>query len=368
MLGDIILEAKSPDPFFDLQRDTYGAHYTHVMIYVGVRDGKHMVIEARGPGQNSTISPIEGRTFTAPQIVRVKVASDLDRKAAARVAEKVYVGVPYGWEATNLKNPVSAALSATKNLGAIRSGLDKRRTDRMVCSSLVWNAWMGGAKVDLDSDYVGKVGTLSSLLVMPKSYYVMPDDIAMSDKVKYVIDIPLSQRSASPQLVEVPVVVGKSEAAAKDALRTAGLHAWVSRQENTTTRGTVFAQSPAGGKAKPGSTVDLRVSTGPKPLETVTKSQAAAAIKRAVNATVDYADARVRSVNVKVLEQTSSGTWWAGAYLVNNLDGGFVFAKKTPRNSWIIVTGPATSLTYSDIDALHLPAVVTAKFKAEFGE
>lgn len=174
--GDIILESHSQVGWWNDQRDTIGAYYTHAMIYTGVRNGQHMVVEAYGPGRRSGMTPLEGRLFGTYQILRPKGASDLDRETVARIAERVFVDVPYGWD-----GPLPT-----------RAGLSKSRLDRLYCSSLVWNAWKRGAKIDLDSDYVGSAGKLASLYFMPASYYVMPDDLAFSDKVEWIIDIPLN--------------------------------------------------------------------------------------------------------------------------------------------------------------------------------
>ena len=177
--GDVILLSNSSDSFFQDQQRLYGAYFTHAMIYVGERASGHLVVEATSPGHVSRISPLEGRSFGIYQIVRVKGATTTDRAAAARVAEKVFVQVPYGW-------------SSSLDLLSVRAGLDKTRLDRLYCSSLVWNAWFRGGGVDLDSDWVDMSGTFGGVLNAPKSYYVMPDDIARSDRVEHIYNVPLN--------------------------------------------------------------------------------------------------------------------------------------------------------------------------------
>ena len=101
--------------------------------------------------------------------------------------------------------------------------------------------------------------------------------------------------------------------------------------------------------------------------ETITKAQAAAAIMKAVNATIDRESdprAKVTGVDVRLLEKASNGMWWAGAYLANDLDGGIVFAKKPAGGAWAIVD-MGTGIDGSEM-AGKAPGAIAAKFAAAF--
>jgi hypothetical protein len=100
---------------------------------------------------------------------------------------------------------------------------------------------------------------------------------------------------------------------------------------------------------------------------TITKTQAAASLKKTVNSTLTSGSdprAKVSSVDVKVLAKGSDGTWWAGGELTNGLDGGVVFAKKSPGGSWAIIdlgTGIDGSEMYG-----KAPSSIAAQFAAQF--
>jgi beta-lactam-binding protein with PASTA domain len=64
--------------------------------------------------------------------------------------------------------------------------------------------------------------------------------------------------------MNVPRVVGQKESDARAALEDAGFVVVVETAEDETVpEGRVISQDPGGGKAEPGSTVTLVVSTGP---------------------------------------------------------------------------------------------------------
>lgn len=103
------------------------------------------------------------------------------------------------------------------------------------------------------------------------------------------------------------------------------------------------------------------------PPEKVTRASADAAIMDAVNSSASMGsnpDAKFTAIRIKVFEQSSSGTWYVGAEMDNNLDGGIVFAKKSPGKPWAIIdTG--TGIDGSEM-AGKAPASIAAKFKAAF--
>ena len=119
-------------------------------------------------------------------------------------------------------------------------------------------------------------------------------------------------------------------------------------------------------------TTQPSTTTKPKPQSkptagTITKAQAALAIKKAVNATLDKdSDARatVTAVDVKVLEKDADGTYWAGAYLTNDLDGGIVFLRKKAGDQWDIID-LGTGIDGSEMKG-QAPSAIAAKFVAEF--
>ena len=68
--------------------------------------------------------------------------------------------------------------------------------------------------------------------------------------------------SRGPEPVAVPSVKGKQEKDATDALKSAGFKVKASKKASTAKRGIVIVQSPSGGKAQPGTTISITVSTG----------------------------------------------------------------------------------------------------------
>jgi serine/threonine-protein kinase len=74
--------------------------------------------------------------------------------------------------------------------------------------------------------------------------------------------------SSGPPAVAVPSVTGQSVDDAQAAIRQAGLRPQVTEQSSADVdAGQVISQTPAGGKADRGSTVQLVVSTGPAIVE-----------------------------------------------------------------------------------------------------
>ncbi|HYH50194.1 MAG TPA: PASTA domain-containing protein, partial [Acidimicrobiia bacterium] len=76
------------------------------------------------------------------------------------------------------------------------------------------------------------------------------------------------QLSQGPPPVELPELVGKTEAEARTALDAAGFVVTTERRtDENVAAGRVAAQSPSQDKASPGSEVHLVISDGPKPVE-----------------------------------------------------------------------------------------------------
>ena len=71
--------------------------------------------------------------------------------------------------------------------------------------------------------------------------------------------------SLGKELVDVPNVIGKSEADAKALLESRGLKISVKREYSDKTAGLVISQSPGSGKAAKGQAISVTVSSGPKP-------------------------------------------------------------------------------------------------------
>jgi serine/threonine-protein kinase len=76
--------------------------------------------------------------------------------------------------------------------------------------------------------------------------------------------------SKGQQLVDVPNVIGQDQATAEQTLRDAGFQPSVSSRESDQPEGTVIDQTPNGGQAPKGSTVQIVVSSGPPPPQTAT--------------------------------------------------------------------------------------------------
>jgi hypothetical protein len=166
----------------------------------------------------------------------------------------------------------------------------------------------------------------------------------------------LSGCSAPPAQQQTQIVVPTQTASTTDTSGATGEPTSTVAEDSTTpvtsTATTTPAEKP---KAKKPAT------------ETMTKPQAAAAMMKAVNATIDQESdprANVTSVDVRVLEKASNGTWWAGGYLANDLDGGIVFAKKAAGGAWVIVD-MGTGIDGSEMEG-KAPAAIAAKFAAEF--
>jgi hypothetical protein len=100
------------------------------------------------------------------------------------------------------------------------------------------------------------------------------------------------------------------------------------------------------------------------PEKAVTRASAASAIKSKLNAGQGNPDAKVTSVDIKVFEKADNGTWWMGAFVENNLDGGIVFARKPKGANWVIVDF-GTGIDGSEMQG-KAPAAIAAKFSAAF--
>lgn len=76
--------------------------------------------------------------------------------------------------------------------------------------------------------------------------------------------------SSGPSQVAVPPVVGQTQSAAEQQLSARGLESSATEEASDRPAGEVISQSPdAGTRVDPGSTVELVVSTGPEPVDTV---------------------------------------------------------------------------------------------------
>jgi hypothetical protein len=96
----------------------------------------------------------------------------------------------------------------------------------------------------------------------------------------------------------------------------------------------------------------------------VTEASAAAYIKSTLSAGTTNADAKVKSVDIKVFEKDYQSTVWVGAIVENNLDGGIVFAKKPAGKKWVIIDF-GTGIDGSEMEG-KAPSAIAAKFKAAF--
>ncbi len=68
--------------------------------------------------------------------------------------------------------------------------------------------------------------------------------------------------SKGPESVRIPIVKGRTESRAKERLKETGFKVKVVRAGSPKEQGTVIAQKPSRGKASPGSTITITVSTG----------------------------------------------------------------------------------------------------------
>jgi len=68
--------------------------------------------------------------------------------------------------------------------------------------------------------------------------------------------------SSGPESVRIPIVKGRTESRARERLKSAGFKVKVVRAGSAQDPGTVIAQKPSGGKARPGKTVTITVSAG----------------------------------------------------------------------------------------------------------
>ena len=96
----------------------------------------------------------------------------------------------------------------------------------------------------------------------------------------------------------------------------------------------------------------------------VTRSPRRPFIKTKMSAGIDNPDAKVTRVDIKVFEKADNGTWWLGATVENNLDGGIVFAKKPAGRNWVILDF-GTGIDGSEMKG-KAPADIAAKFVAAF--
>jgi beta-lactam-binding protein with PASTA domain len=67
--------------------------------------------------------------------------------------------------------------------------------------------------------------------------------------------------STGPESVRIPIVKGRTESRAKERLKAAGFKVKIVRAGSSEEPGTVIAQKPSRGKASPGSTITITVST-----------------------------------------------------------------------------------------------------------
>ncbi|MEI7890266.1 MAG: PASTA domain-containing protein [Actinomycetes bacterium] len=121
--------------------------------------------------------------------------------------------------------------------------------------------------------------------------------------------------SKGPQPVALPSVKGKTQADATKSLQGAGFKVKSEQKADTAKKGTVIAQKPADGEARPGATVVITVSTGVEAVEVpnvdgVFFTDAKAQLERAGFDVKDisvYAGDGGRSTDGSVYEQSPKG-------------------------------------------------------------
>lgn len=122
--------------------------------------------------------------------------------------------------------------------------------------------------------------------------------------------------AAPTRTILVPHVKGKTATGAKWRLETAGFKVKVTWVRDSRTRGRVISQKPSGGKAQPGSTIRLTVSTGSGPTpapepDTVAPSASSASDKAAARAFQNHTSGvRLTGAGVvsKVLSDDNDGS------------------------------------------------------------
>jgi hypothetical protein len=88
-------------------------------------------------------------------------------------------------------------------------------------------------------------------------------DVASPEEVRQQAET--RENSSDPKLVAVPDLAGKDDAAALERVEGKGLRLKLKRKFDATAKGSVIKQSPdAGSQVRPGSTVIVTVSKGPK--------------------------------------------------------------------------------------------------------
>lgn len=141
--------------------------------------------------------------------------------------------------------------------------------------------------------------------------------------------------STGEEKVNVPSVVGQSEAAAKSAITGKGLKVAVkTSSSDNTEKGLVMSQSPASGTVSPGSTVTITVSTGPK-IEKVT-------IPTLVGRSLNTARQALENVGLSVgnVEYQDSDTVEAGV-VISSSPGGGTSVETGTSVSMVVSNGPA---------------------------
>jgi hypothetical protein len=187
--GDILLE-RHEDTFADLIDTLYHGYWTHAFIYVGSGGGRHMVVEATGPGALSREISLEKRLTESGgmaddwAVLRVNRGADLGGRAAhyavANLVDRKYAPSAELVTAFALEfNPLKPVTGPAMYLA-----LSRGSKAHVYCSSLVWQAWKRGADVDIDSNQVkfalDNAWAIDNYLyfkAMPKSHYVLPDEI-----------------------------------------------------------------------------------------------------------------------------------------------------------------------------------------------
>ncbi|MFH1030521.1 MAG: YiiX/YebB-like N1pC/P60 family cysteine hydrolase, partial [bacterium] len=144
--GDILL-GRNPNA-----GQTAITYYTHAALVID----RNVTIEIRGNGYTVDVYPItdwagwfKNKAFTRVAILRVNNASSYHKEAAINKAKEAW-GKPYWWIYPLSKFP---------------------NPQYHYCSSLVWHAYRWGVAIDLD--YNG-------------GSYVLPDDIALDNDIKYI--------------------------------------------------------------------------------------------------------------------------------------------------------------------------------------
>lgn len=116
--------------------------------------------------------------------------------------------------------------------------------------------------------------------------------------------------SDGPKSIRIPIVKGRTESRAKERLKEAGFKVKVVRAGSPEQRGTVIAQKPLRGKARPGKTITITVSTGGTSSQGGVKSASSAGDEAAARAFEEHrsgVELAGKGIVAKVLADDSDG-------------------------------------------------------------